>query len=147
MIRVATHDDIPRLIDLGKMLHDQSSFAALDFDRIKVRASLLAIIDGAGVVFVAERDGEIVGGFAGGVASHWFGNDMFGFDYSFFIEPTRRHGITAIKLLTAFREWAKLRGAREIRLGISTGIMIEQTGALYEAFGMTLTGPLYRMEL
>lgn len=148
MIRVATHADIPRILELGERLHSVSSYADIAFDRVKVSALMAQIINGAGVVFLSERDGVVVGGIAGGVTEHWFSStERLAFDYSFFIEPESRSGITAMKLLTAFREWARLNGARHLRMGITTGLNVESTARLYRAFGLTELGPLFQMEL
>lgn len=147
MIRPAIHSDIPRIVELGRLLHDTSSYAALSFDDGKVAALMAALIDGAGVIFVAERDGLVVGGIAGGITEHWFSRDKLAFDYSFFIDPAHRHGITAMKLASAFMEWARLRGVSRISMGITTDINLEGTTRLYHALGMKNAGILFMKEI
>lgn len=149
MIRTATFADIPRLVQLGAMLHASSSYASMDFDHGKVTdflASLVAHQNG-GVVFVAEREGVVIGGLAGAVAPHWFSRDLIGFDHSLFLEPGRRHGITASKLVVAFVEYAKAMGAVKINLGITTGINEEATAKFYESLGLRHSGLLFCMEV
>lgn len=147
MIRVATHADLPRILELGEALHALSSYAPISFDREKVATTMGSLIDGAGVVFLAERDGIVVGGFAGAVSEFWFSTERLAYDYSFFIELSARNGITAMKLLTAFREWARIKGAKHLRLGITTGLHVESTARLYRAFGLVECGPLFQMEV
>jgi GNAT superfamily N-acetyltransferase len=147
MIRPATFDDIPRMVQLGEQLHGMSSYAPLSFDRAKVAHHLAGLIAGHGVIFVAERDGEVVGGLAGGITEQWFGPDRVAFDYSLFIEPGKRHGITAARLIRAFVEWARIRGARQVTIGITTGLEVESTARLYESQGFVRCGDLFRMEV
>jgi GNAT superfamily N-acetyltransferase len=147
MIRTATKDDIPRILELGNLLHKTSSFSHLPFDEAKVEALMRNIMDGAGVVFVSEVDGIIIGGIAGGVTEFWFCGERIGFDYSFFIHPDFRGGMSAPRLIIAFKEWARLNGAIEIHMGVTTGIHTEATGRLYEKMGFRLAGPLYKMEV
>lgn len=147
MIRAATYSDIPRLVQLGAMLHEASSYAAMQFDYAKVSDFLAALIahQNGGVVFVAERDGNVIGGFAGAVAPHWFSQDKVAFDYSIFLEPGKRHGITATKLVMAFVEYAKQMGAVQINLGITTDINVEATARFYESLGLRQSGVLFSM--
>lgn len=147
MIRAATHDDIPRLVELGQLLHDTSSYASSGINPEKVATLLGQLIDGLGVVFAAEVGGEVVGGFAGAITEQWFSDDLIAFDYSLFIEPDKRHGLTALKLILAFQNWAKAKGAKEIRMGITTGMNVEGTSRLYRHLGFKYVGPLFQMEV
>lgn len=147
MIRVATTDDIPRILELGNLLHQTSSFSRHPFDEAKVDALMRNIMAGAGVVYVAEIDGVVIGGIAGGITEFWFCNEKIGFDFSFFIHPDYRGGMSAPRLIVAFKEWARLNGAVEIHMGVTTGIHTEATGRLYEKMGFELAGPLYKMEV
>ena len=147
MIRTATHEDIPQILDLGHSLHLESIYSSMPFDERKVEALILGLIDGNGVVFVSDVSGEITGGIAGGITEFWFCNERVAFDYSFFIHPDHRGGMTAIRLMTAFFEWARLRQAKEVHMGITTGINTEATSRFYEKMGMTKVGPLFKKGL
>ena len=127
MIRPAKHSDVPRLIELGTILHESSSYSSMPFNPEKSAAFLHQLINGPnGVVFAAEIDGGVVGGMAGGIVDQWFCDELIAYDYSLFIEPVRRSGITAIRLLKAFEEWARLRGARHVQLGIGTQLNVPE---------------------
>ena len=147
MIRPATKEDIPALVALGGMLHSESSYSNLRFIPEKVAVFLQRVIDGAGVVFVSEKDGEVNGGIAGSVMEHWFSDEKIAFDYSLFISPKYRQGIAALRLMHAFCEWAKLKGAREIRMGITTGINVDGVARLYRSMGFEDAGILFRKEV
>lgn len=148
MIRAMRPEDAPELVRLGQVLHDTSSYAALPFNAEKVETFLLGLttLDN-GVVYVAEVDGRIVGGMAGGIVDQWFADYKTAFDYSVFIDPKYRNGLTSLKLLHAFFEWAKTKGADEIRLGITTGLHLQGTSEFYRWLGFEYTGVMFRMEV
>ena len=148
MIRPATVDDIETIIAIGRVMHEESVYKNLSFCGDKV-GSLLAVLisERNGVVFVAEREGVILGGFAGGIADFWFGNDSHAFDYGLFILPKHRGGSASIRLLSAFEHWAKEMGAAWCDIGITTGVHLEQTSRLYQKLGYNQSGLLFRKEL
>lgn len=147
MIRPAKHSDVPRLIELGTLLHDTSNYRAMAYCPDKSAAFLHELINGQGVVFVAEVRGEVVGGMAGAVTDQWFSNDLIAYDYSLFVEPSKRNGVIAVRLIQTFKEWAKLKGAKQIYMGIGTGVSVEGTTRLYESQGLRNIGPLLMMEI
>ena len=147
MIRSATAADIPRIIELGTLLHATSSYSKMAFVPAKAAAFMQALMERDGVVFVAEIDGVVVGGMAGGVVDQWFSDELIAYDFSIFVEPRRRDGLIAIKLMRAFEEWARIKGAKQIHMGIGTDINVEGTSRLYEHMGFRHFGPLFMKEL
>ena len=147
MIRPAKHSDVPRLIELGTLLHSSTSYSTMNFCPVKSAAFLHELINGQGVVFVAEVRGEVVGGMAGGVIDQWFSNDLIAYDYSLFVEPSKRNGVIAVRLIQTFKEWARIKGAKQIYMGIGTGVSVEGTTRLYESQGLRNIGPLLMMEI
>lgn len=148
MIRPAKHSDVPRLIELGAILHSTSNYSKMAYSPEKSASFLHDLINGlGGVVFVAEVGGEVVGGMAGGITDQWFSDDLIAYDYSIFIEPARRSGITAVRLIKTFEQWAILKGAKQLHMGIGTGINVEGTVRLYQSCGLNHFGPLMMKEL
>ena len=147
MIRPATHADIPRLIELGAVMHATTNYSHLVYLPEKTGAFLGSLIDGEGVAFVAEVDGVLVGGLSGGLTEQWFNNDLIAFDYALFVEPGRRQGLIAMKLVLAFQEWARLQGAKQIHMGVTTGVHVSGTARLYSRLGFKYDGPLMKMEI
>lgn len=147
MIRAATAADIPRIIELGITLHASTSYASQPYVHEKAAAFLLELIQGEGVVFVAVVDGVTVGAMAGGIVDQWFNHDLIAYDYSIFVLPSRRNGIVALRLINAFVEWARLKGAKQVQMGICTAVNVEGISRLYESAGFRLLGPLYGKEL
>lgn len=147
MIRAATPADIPSIIEIGVVLHATTAFASQPYVHEKAAAFLLELIEGQGVVFVAEVDGEVVGAMAGGIVDQWFSHELIAYDYSIFVLPSRRNGLLALKLIRAFVEWARIMGAAQVQMGIGTAVNVEGTGRLYESAGFRLLGPMYVQEL
>lgn len=146
-VRPAKLEDVPALVTLGAQLHQLSSYARYRFDADKVSALLQMLITGGGCVFLAERDGRVVGGIAGAVTEFWFGPDVHGFDYSVFVEQESRQGVLSSKLVLCLESWCAQRGAGEMRIGITTGIDIDGTSRFYEWLGYTRNGALFTKEL
>ncbi|WP_137972002.1 GNAT family N-acetyltransferase [Pseudomonas sp. F(2018)] len=147
MIRAATAGDIPRIIELGRLLHRTSRYANHAYDDEVVGRSLQELIDGSGVVFVAERDGVVIGALLGGITEQWFSTDLLAFEYAFFIEPSARHGIISMRLVNALTTWAELRGAKYLQIGVTTGINVEGTSRFYRANGFSDAGRFFEKEL
>ena len=147
MIEVAKLEDVARIVDLGEMLHQESTYRTIPYSRSKVATLMTKLIMADGVVFVSKKNGVIVGGIAGGVTEHWFSEEHVGFEYSFFLEPGARHGITAMRLMRAFSTWCRMQGAKSLRMGITTGINYESTKRLYLSMGFKFDGALFVLEL
>lgn len=142
MIRPATHDDLGALLVLAEQMHGESRFARRRFSLDKMARLFTTLIDSEdGLVLVAERNGEIVGGFAGYVAEDWFGPDLMSGDFGLFISEQARGGSTAARLIKTYSAWARSRGAQP-EAGISTGVHTETTTRLYEALGYERIGIL-----
>ncbi|WP_085701958.1 GNAT family N-acetyltransferase [Pseudomonas sp. B15(2017)] len=147
MIRPAKHSDVPRLVELAILLHSTSDYSTMAFCPEKTGAFFHELINGQGVIFVAEVDDVVVGGMAGGVIDQWFSHDLIAYDYSLFVEPSKRNGVLAVRLIQTFKEWARIKGAKQIHMGIGTGVNVESTTRLYESQGLRKIGPLLMMEI
>lgn len=147
MIRPATHDDIDRLVILGEEMHVESRFARLPLDVDKVRALFAHLIESPdGLLIVAEKDGEVIGGFAGYVAEHYFARTKVASDFGLFISKQERGGMNAVRLLKAYARWAKEHGAVMIQAGITTGVHVEATSLMYKKIGFRQVGVLFELE-
>jgi GNAT superfamily N-acetyltransferase len=146
-IRPATIEDLPALLELGRRMHQESPrFNRLSFNDEKVRNLLMmATVSPNYCMLVADNDGEMVGGFAGFIAAHWFSDDLVASDLALFVQPGRRGGLAGARLVKEFIAWAKERGPKQINLGISTGVSVEETAQLYSAIGLKQFGYLFEV--
>jgi GNAT superfamily N-acetyltransferase len=138
MIREARHDDIPALLTLAQEMHAESPrYSLLRFSADKVAGLFCCLIDSPdGLLLVADNGGEIAGGIAAMVTPHWFSDDLVSSDIGLFMLPRHRGGMTAVRLMRGYIEWAKFRGALQIQAGISTGVQVEESAALYRRMGL-----------
>lgn len=145
MIRPAVIDDLPALLRLAELMHSESRFAGrYPFDHYKARELLdTAIWHPAWVVWVAEKDGELVGGLVGTISEQWFSRELVVQDLAVFVKPDARGGFIAARMVRLFHEWAVDRGAVDCEIGVNTGVHPERTGELLKAAGFEQVGQLY----
>lgn len=142
MIRNATHDDIPRILELGAMMHMESRFSVLKYNAGKVAVMCRHLINTDQFSEVVEKDGVIVGGFIGFVTEHWASSDLIACDCGLFIDPRYRGARDGIRLAKRFKEWAIGKGAKMVTLGINTGVNPENTLKMLETCGYEKCGYL-----
>jgi GNAT superfamily N-acetyltransferase len=87
-------------------------------DEDKVRATFERLI---AEHFLAVNDGPegIDGGLAGMLTEFWFSRERLACDLAFFVRPSRRGSIAAVRLVQAFVAWARERGAAEVSISQS----------------------------
>lgn len=143
MLRTATLLDMPRLLELARTMHGESRFAGLSLNEEKTEALLSYLIqDASGFVMVGEVEGVIRGAFVASCQAHFFSDDKIACDVALFVEPNRRGGVLALRLVQSYVGWATCLGARMIQAGISTGVNVDTGTRLFEACGFTAIGPL-----
>ena len=101
MIRPATAEDVPRLVELGEMLHRMSTVPRLVLRSRESGRCAFSLIWGLASSSSQNVTGSSCGGWPGAYRTLVL-RDKLAFDYSLFIQPGARHGITAMKLIYAF---------------------------------------------
>lgn len=138
MIREATHDDIPAIMEMGKRFADAAGVTAkVGWDDESVRTLLGALIDNEdGVLLVCES------GMIGGVVyAHPFNNARRVFQEFFW----RSEGREGLRLLEAAEDAARARGAdRSIMLGMDS---LPRLDRLYSRKGYAPTERSYIKEI
>lgn len=148
-VRHATALDIPRLIELGRQMHAEApAYKRLGFDDAKVTAMLERAMKDGILLVAATPEETIVGGFMGMLGEYWFSRDKCFIDLAVFVEPGRRGGITAARLVKGAKAWCQEQGVQpaDVQFGVSTGVHPEATGQFYEALGFQLSGGIYRLK-
>jgi N-acetylglutamate synthase-like GNAT family acetyltransferase len=115
-IREATQDDVPALMDLLRLMHDENGMAPIDVAKV-LNHVLHVLRDGR--VLVAEIDGRIVGSLGLELKSWWYSQASFIGDHWFFVSPNHRTSSAAIDLVNAARRLSK-RAAVPLLLGVLT---------------------------
>lgn len=137
MIRNATLEDIPRIVEMGERLFSDSNYKHMVYSQERV-ASTCHLLINSGFIVVAEKNAVVIGAMLGDVYTPWYTNDRMGTDYVLYIEPEHRNGLIALKMIKKFEQWCIGMNAKQIRPGISCG----DKGArrLYEAAGYEVSG-------
>jgi GNAT superfamily N-acetyltransferase len=149
LIRAVESGDVEAVVEMGARMHAESAYSFLPYDRAKVRRMAESYVTDAEAQcgLVAEEAGRVVAMFGGYLTDYFFCDERVACDVVLFVEPQRRGSSAAARLVRAFREWARSRGAREICLGVSTDVDAERTGVFYERMGLGRVGGLYKQRL
>lgn len=142
-IRDFTLADAPKMIELGQMMHAESTYAGALYDPEKLMQMAKEWLQYPEWRFarIAEDDtGTIYAMYVGQISEYYFGQDLVATDTLFFVRPDRRGGLAAAKLVKEFEEWAFSRGALDIRPASSSGVEKERVRQLYEALGYEVVG-------
>ncbi len=148
-IGYANAEEIDTLIDLGQRMHDESAYAFLPYDRRKVRRLFEDYLaDPANFcVLVVRSENVAVGMLMGYISEYDFCDETIASDTVLYVLPQHRSWRAAAGLVRGFREWAALRGARELCLGISSNVSVARTTKLYERLGLTYVGGTFKERL
>lgn len=146
MVRSATFDDIPAIVGLLRVMHAESRFRSIEFVDAKAAATVAGLLTERMCVLVAEREGAMIGFFLGAVSEYFFSHEPFAADLALFVDPSQRGGMAGASLLRAFKAWAQARGIRHVEIGVTTGVTVEKTAALFERLGFRRQGITFAME-
>jgi GNAT superfamily N-acetyltransferase len=146
MIRPATIDDVPRLVELGAQMHAESRYRVLAFAEDKVTELYTDLIEHPdALIMVSERAGIIIGMIVARIHAPYFSRDLASGDLHLYIQPAHRGGLSGPRLIAAYMHWAKARGAKMIDLGNSARICDTALARLYEYMGFEPVGTLYQL--
>ena len=146
MIREAHEADIPAILSLGMAFAAESPrYRDSGFDADKVEQAIRGRLDEGGM-FVAERDGKVVGMIAAFLGEQYFSRQLFVSDLAFFVAPEARGPPRmALRLIEAVAEWGRAHGAEEMISAVSSQIDDERACAVYERMGFERTGVSFRL--
>lgn len=133
MIRAATFEDIPRLIELGVRFMRESRYGGHLTINPTAMGELAGMLIAApnGLVLVSE-DGDGVTGMIGVIATvHPHSGDQVMSELFWYVLPRARKSGTGVDLLVAAEQWGRASG-------IAKSIVVspnDQVSALYERLG------------
>lgn len=141
-MREATYFDLPGLLSLGARMHAESPhFSRIAFSEEKLRETLMAVMGAPhGFLWITERDGKIAGVMVAIALQHWCSTDLVASELALFVEREHRGSMIAPRLIKRYLSWADGLGCKQITAGVSTGVNVEKTTALYERLGFKQFG-------
>ena len=149
IIRRGNVEDLPRLITLGRDMHNESIYKDIEWDDdIVHNLGMAAIHDNRYLLLVAETEEDgIIGFFLGFYTTYFFSRECIAQDMALFVSSDKRGYMAAKKLIDEYTLWAIRIGCREVCLASSTGINPAKTGALFERLGFNHIGGIYKQRL
>jgi GNAT superfamily N-acetyltransferase len=131
VIRDATEDDIPRLVEMGARFLTETVYRG----RVGVNPAAMArtvamlIRLPTGVVFVTEEDGVVVGMIGLLLFENPISGELTAGELFWYVVPEHRgHGV---RLLKRAEQWARAEGAQQVHMIAPT----PEVGQLYDRLG------------
>ena len=124
-IRSASLTDWPHVMYLAFAMHAESRFSKFKLSEEKLKKVFHEQLSAPKVActLLAQRvDGKVVGMLLGYTVELFFTEARIAQDRVFFVLPEFRGGSAAVRLLTAFRNWAQLRHVQELNINMSVGV-------------------------
>lgn len=142
MIRAATGNDLPAINEMFREFWSHSAYKVPFKDGSPDVYARLAL--DCGLLFIAERDGEVIGFSAGALAS-LMGNDdyVMGTELGWWVNPECRGGREGIQLLDALESGARDAGCTFWHMIFMESSMPETIKGIYERRGYTLHETTY----
>lgn len=120
MIRHATIEDIPKLVECGSRFLQYSPYGRYDVEySFESSQEFLEgiLANDNGVIIVMDHDGVIAGGLVGLLNCAWFAPGVVtAHELAWWVDPEHRQGVEGIKLVKEFERWAKEKGAKFVTL-------------------------------
>ena len=143
MIRLATVEDIPAIAAMGAHFIETEYPGAIRFDAERLGTLTRSLIEGAGVVFVVEQDGALVGMMALTTYTHPMNGDPIATEIVWWIQPEARGGRAALQLFKAGETWARAQGATQFQMIAPS----DKVGVFYERLGFAKIETHYQRAL
>ncbi len=143
MIRNATLADIPWILHLVRAMWGESQYERLSFSENKIHQIVQNAIMSQNGIAVLSENGFLIGG----VKPHWASDDLVAYELGIYVTPEHRGSFEAIRLIDAYVARARELGARQVSMGISTGVDIERTERFYGRLGFTRVGAKFVKEI
>lgn len=147
IVREMEMADIPEVIRLGAMMHEESAYHTLDLHPEKIAASCIDVMHRDDMLaLVAYQHGGLVGMFGGYMTAPLFSRDLVAWDILCYVHPRHRGSRAFWQMAKRYVEWARGR-AKLVFLTTSTGITAARTADIYQRLGFQQVGGVFRLEV
>lgn len=139
--RLATERDVPAVTDLCQEFHGLSYQRSVPFDWDVMGDWVSDRVSDSGSLVVGAWSGSnLVGSVIGLTFVPPYSNRVVAGDYIWYVKPEYRGGMTGVRLMRMFENWALDVGAVQILTGATSGIKSERGAALLERLGYVPNG-------
>ena len=143
MIEAITEADIPALVEICRVGHQESRYSGFPFAPDKVARTFgEAARNPAMIAVKCVVKGEIGGFFVGAESAMEFSNQPIGVETSFLVKPAHRGSRCALLLVWAFRDWCDAR-KMPCFVAIHYAMDNEKTYRFIERMGMNEIGRIF----
>jgi GNAT superfamily N-acetyltransferase len=149
-IRLATEKDLPTLINMGRVMHEESNFRDLPFDERVTTETLRGLIRSrTGCVWLADSNEHTMGAIGGQLSRAFFSQEAVAEDKFLFVRPQYRGVKLRVtdELLRHFCTWAAENGARRITICNSAGAPDDLFTKKLGRYGFQVAGSVMFMEV
>lgn len=145
LIREATINDIPRVIELGRKFLVEGPYVGQIADKPEeaTRFATLLIGNPNAKILVAEQDKVIIGVLAFILFPHHFSGEMTALEIIWYVEPQARKGGIAMRLMWEAEKIAKSMNAHYMQFTAPDA----KASAIYERFGYHQVEVGYQKEI
>ena len=136
VIRLAAQEDLPELFRMGREFLSCTAFAHVPFDEATFANLCLGLINGGGVILVAENGASLCGMIAMVAFPHYFNASVKAAqEFFWWVDPESRGNGVAIRLLGAAEDWAREQGCATVHMLALDALNGDEVSALYARRG------------
>lgn len=139
IVRPATMEDVPRLVEMARRFYPLSPYPAIYGDMPEEQAAGLVIVTmqglaeygvAPGVMLVAEKDGELIGMLCAHIDAATFTPAVVAAELVWWMEPEHRGSMAAVRMVKAGEEHARAKGATVFNMCVLSTSPEEAAGLL-----------------
>lgn len=147
-IRIATMDDAEQLLRMAKQFIGKSEVPGLTYRPGSLIAlSQYLLSQPNGTLLVADVGGTLIGMVGGVVSPNVLdGTRLEATEFFWWVDEGHR-GSAGVRLLQAFTEWAKVQGAKAVRMAALAGPLCETAEKLYDRLGYKFIEKHFSLEI
>ncbi len=150
MILEIQEKHIDECLALGRDMYQESCSKSVRFSRTKLHSLCFFLCNKLVpnfTCYVYEKDNKVVGFIVGQIQELLWSEDKIANEVVFYVSPEHRGSRAAFELISAYEDWAKKQGVKEIYLGSSTKVKTQQVERLYNKLGYDTVGMLTKKEV
>ena len=123
MIRKATPEDIPQIIDMIiNFLDEGKEFKGHGFDlAVAVNITRVRISSPGNILFVCEKEGILVGMISGYLTPYLLSRKLVVVEDMWYMEPDYRRGWDGMRLVKSFLDWSEENNAKAVSMSVTIG--------------------------
>ena len=145
MLSTLNHNSAKKILELGKLLHEESKFKDTPFNEEKCWNVLNATQTDPNYFITYET--HFYGFLILKATTHYFNDIKWVADLAFYVRHEYRGTTIAIRLLEAGEEWAKSIGADEMTIFHNTGINTDKSEKFFNRNGFNTAGYIFTKDL